>query len=231
LVAFVLGLSSDQSFSAARPNLTLGLSNARLSCVRPLQRKVQRSATLASACSRNLPVCWSVRPMVLGFHSSRPLWRRNIFGAQLLRLMVIQVLGFFGARRVPRYITLVLSARRLHSSTAPVLGLSTLSATRRSSALGPFAHRSGPRPLQSTAASILGRSSSRFLQFSTTPVHGCFGSQPLRPVLGHFAALAPRCLALGAPGQYLRSTTPALKLCGIRPLRHSGAQALLDSNA
>ena len=52
------------------------------------------------------------------------------------------------------------------------------------SALGPFAHRSNLRPLQSTVAPVL--SHSALLQSSAALV------------LGHSAALAPRCLALGA---------------------------------
>ena len=94
----------------------------------------------------------------------------------LVRRSAPPLLGFFGALRVPCYVLPMLTARLLHSSTAPVLGL-------RSLPLDDL-RRSAP----SRTVPVLGRSSPRLPQSSTAPVHGCSVPQPLRssaaPVLG-----------------------------------------------
>ena len=111
-----------------------------------------------------------------------------------------QVLGFFGARRVPCYITLILSAPLLDCPGSR----STLSATRRSSALGPFAHRSGPRLLLCLTSPALDGSNTRPLR------HTPLGVLQQAPLLSTSRSALPRstssALGLSCAGLFLPST-------------------------
>ena len=156
---------------------------------------LQRSGTLASACSRHLPVCWSYAPATaLGFPSSRPLWRKNIFGVRLPRLTAIQVLGFFGAWRVRCYATLVLGARPLRaspqSSAAPVHGCSGPQPLRSSAA--PVVGRSGARPLRRSGAQMPGTRRCRYVA-DARPLHGAWppSDSRARPLLRLASAPSP----------------------------------------